>query len=373
MAKRVMLAVAGSGKTYYICHMVQSERKHLILAYTHENIRNIKRELIDAHGALPALTNIMTYDSFVYRYLICPYEPTILQHFKQIDFKRKGITMNDPPPQRIKRNGTSIPNPSYTVKDKFQHYVNKVGQYYCATLSELIMQVKQNRNSLIKKAAAALNLFYDQISVDEFQDFREHDYELIIALAKQSDNILLVGDYYQHSVSARNNTGKPFNNGKHDISYTDYKQLLTSYGFEVDETTLCSSRRCCHEICNYVKQKLNIQISSANERCGRILWVNQGPEEILNDDSITKLVYENANSYCFKAVNWSYSKGDTMDNICVILTGKFDGLDQEGFLCDNIPTSTINKLYVAITRTKGDLYFIKNAVFRTVKDKYCKA
>jgi len=33
---------------------------------------------------------------------------------------------------------------------------------------------------------------------------------MIIGLSKVLNSILLVGDYYQHSVSAINNTGKPF-------------------------------------------------------------------------------------------------------------------------------------------------------------------
>ena len=42
MAKRVILAVAGAGKTYHICHEIDPTKKNLILAYTHENIHNIQ-------------------------------------------------------------------------------------------------------------------------------------------------------------------------------------------------------------------------------------------------------------------------------------------------------------------------------------------
>ena len=92
MAKQVILAVAGSGKTYHICHKIDPQTKNLILGFTHENIHNILRELIDAHGKVPELTNVMTFDSFVYRYMICPYEPTIGAFFEQPDFVSNGIT-----------------------------------------------------------------------------------------------------------------------------------------------------------------------------------------------------------------------------------------------------------------------------------------
>lgn len=36
MAKKVILAVAGAGKTYHICHNLDENKRNLILAFTHE-------------------------------------------------------------------------------------------------------------------------------------------------------------------------------------------------------------------------------------------------------------------------------------------------------------------------------------------------
>jgi DNA helicase-2/ATP-dependent DNA helicase PcrA len=372
MAKQVMLAVAGAGKTYYICRSINPDQKHLILAYTKENIRNIKRELIDAYGSIPQLTSVMTFHSFVYRYILSPYEPTILRHFGRCNFKRKGITTSDPPPMRITKGGRTFSNPAYKKKDQFEHYIDSHGCYYCSNMSELIMHIKKNRQSLIKKAAASINLFYDRISIDEFQDFREFDYELIIALAKHVDSILLVGDYYQHSVSAVNNSGKPFSLKSNSISYQEYKDLLTGLGFLVDDSTLSLSRRCSKDVCSFVSEKLNINIASHEKNCGGIIWVSENLESVIENDSITKLVFQEAGAYSFNAINWSYSKGDTLDNVCVILTNNFKNMDESSFSIRDIAISTINKLYVAITRTKGDLYLIKGHDFARIKEKYRK-
>lgn len=65
-----------------------------------------------------------------------------------------------------------------------------------------MLQVQNNQKTLIQRAAEKLNIFYDYVLIDEFQDFREYDYELIISLSKVLSNVLLVGDYFQHSVSA---------------------------------------------------------------------------------------------------------------------------------------------------------------------------
>ena len=371
MDKRIMLAVAGAGKTYHICHSIDPQKRNLILAYTHENIHNLKNELMDAYGQVPELTTVLTFDSFVYRYFVCPYEPTIVEHFGRDGFRSKGITTVDPPPKTIKRNGRNIPNPRYENKDQLEHYITNRNQYYCSTISELVMCVKRGKESLIKRGTARLNLFYDQVFIDEFQDFREHDYELIIGLSKLLNAVLLVGDYFQHSVSAINNTGKPFKNKKKEVGYVDFVDELKRLKFDVDEKTLSKSRRCSKRVCAFVNTKLGINIESAEINDGEVRWVTDDQiDSILQDPSILKLVYNEATNYSFEAMNWSYSKGDTVNAACVILTDKFEKLDTDGFSLTGIPVPTINKLYVAMTRSRGDVFLIKASVFKKCKLEY---
>ena len=263
-----------------------------------------------------------------------------------------------------------IANPCYFKKDRLARYITKRRQYYCATLSELVLQVKQNRESLVKRVAARLNLFFDCVLIDEFQNFREYDYELIVALARQLNDAVLVGDYYQHSVSATNNSGKPFKKKTGDISYDEFVTELKSVGFEVDSTTLDRSRRCSAEVCEYVSEKLGICINSYKETMGAVIWVDENATAILEDQQIVKLVYKDATNYSFRAMNWSYSKGDTMDAVYVILTDRFDQLDNSSFSSKGIPVSTLNKLYVAMTRSRGNLYLIKASTFRGLRNKY---
>lgn len=373
MAKKVILAVAGAGKTYHICHKIDPTKKNLVLAYTHENIHNIQKELCDAYECVPELTTVMTFDAFVYHNLILPYEPSIASHFSVPRFTSRGICLTDPPPQRIKdKNGEMVYNPLYRKKDTLTHYVTKKHQYYCATLSELALQVKKGRDSLIKRAAIRLNMFYDSVMIDEFQDFREFDYELIIKLAKHLNNVLLVGDYYQHSVSARNNTGKPFKTPKGDVPYANFIESVLKAGFEIDTTTLSKSRRCSADVCNYVRSKLGIDITSTGDNKGQVIWADNIANEVLSNDQITKLVYSEATRYSFSALNWSYSKGDTVDCACVILTKDFEKLAEDNFSIKEISISTLNKLYVAMTRSRGDLYLIKSSTFKRLQDTYVK-
>ena len=370
MDKKVMLAVAGAGKTYHICHSINPDERNLILAYTHENIYNIQKELCDAYGNVPPLTTVMTFDAFVYQNIILPYEPSIGEHFGITGFVSNGICTITPPSQTIKSRGNIIPNYKYVLKNKIGHYITSRKQYYCDNISELALQVKKGRESLIKRAATRMNKFYDYVLIDEFQDFREHNYDLIIQLSKVLNKVLLVGDYYQHSVSAKNNTGKPFEKKKQTISYSDFIADLMQLGFEVDTTTLSKSRRCSPEVCSYVSEKLGIDIKSNNDYTGSVIWVTDNAKDILDDTNIVKLVFRNASCYKFPALNWSYSKGDTFESICVILTESFDKLESDSFNTNSIPVSTLNKLYVALTRTKGNLFLMKSSSFNELKDIY---
>jgi DNA helicase-2/ATP-dependent DNA helicase PcrA len=63
MAKRVILAVAGAGKTYHICNQLDKERRNLVLAYTNENVDNIRRELVKLYKDIPKNTVVMTFHS----------------------------------------------------------------------------------------------------------------------------------------------------------------------------------------------------------------------------------------------------------------------------------------------------------------------
>lgn len=230
--------------------------------------------------------------------------------------------------------------------------------------------MKCGKTTLVNRAAKRLNFFYDNVCIDEFQDFREHDYDLIIKLSKALNNATLVGDYYQHSVSAQNNSGRPFAKNKIEIGYQEFLEKLKKEGFDIDETSLSKSRRCAPAICSFISEKLGIRIVSSGVNEGEVIWVNEDLDAILSDERITKLVYNNSDSYTFRSMNWSYSKGDTMDSTCVILTNGFEKLSEISFSTEGISRQTINRLYVALTRSRGNVYLIKASVFKSVKDRY---
>ena len=295
-----------------------------------------------------------------------------MDFFEIKSYSTYGVTFKEPPSRQIKRNNYWVPNPLYKNKSEIGHYLSPNGYYYCENLSELILQIKKTGNSLIKRIAKQTSIFYEQILVDEFQDFREYDFDLLCELAKYSKNITLIGDFYQHSVSAKRNTGRPFQNRTGEVTYDKFIESL-KIGFDVDDSSMKKSRRCSEDICNFIVEKLKIHIASQKINNGSVKWVTENTiDEILQDTNIVKLVYKDSSKYLFFAINWSYSKGDTFDNVCVILTENFEHLDSDSFTPSRIGQSTINKLYVALTRTKGNLFLLKKSDFDKVKKRYLK-
>lgn len=53
MDKRVVLAVAGSGKTTSIINDLQTDSRALIITYTINNVENIKKRIIRKFGLIP--------------------------------------------------------------------------------------------------------------------------------------------------------------------------------------------------------------------------------------------------------------------------------------------------------------------------------
>ena len=366
MAKRIILALAGSGKTFSLCQKVLPDQKALLLAFTHANIHNITAELVKKFKGMrvPENISVMTFHSFVYRYAVSPYVKTIAEFFSNHSMKLGGVTDREPPTtQRYTPKG--VMTCAKYNKDNVLHYVDEKGRFYIKTLCELVLYVKKRKQSLLKDVARAVNMFWRIVMVDEFQDFREYDFEFLLGLAKLLDEVALVGDYYQHSVAAIANSGKPFKVKKKDVSYADFRDSLRHVGFDVDDTSLKSSRRCPENVCRFVREKLGIEIESCTDRTGNVKWVRHETEvdNVLADNTIIKLVYEDARKMPFVSRNWSYSKGDTYKNVCVILTGSVDCLEKD--YPDSLPESqiTTNKLYVALTRTAGNLYLVNSTAF----------
>lgn len=363
---KIILAVAGSGKTYHIAKHIDPLKKNLLITYTRQNVSNLRKEIIKRHKEVPKNTQILTFSSFVYRWLLKPFEP-ILKYLKEDNIITEGVEIKKKPPmQRI--NGEN--NRKYFPQGDYRHYIY-FNKYYSSRMSTLFTKQPANIKKLIYKRLSHL---CDQIYFDELQDFMGNDFEILTLLLKEKTlKVSAVGDFHQHSVSKSDYTStKPFKKGKHYISKTDYK-LLFKDNVVVDETTLMNSRRVPKIICDFISTKLNVPINSCSPIDGHLELLTDKEKiyTVLEDNEIHKLVYSESRKYpTLSVVNWGYSKGDTYRHSCVILTGAFESLFKDHFNSNSLSPAQINTLYVAMTRATHTLYIVRASDFKKIKPNY---
>jgi hypothetical protein len=170
-------------------------------------------------------------------------------------------------------------------------------------------------------------------------------------------NILYVGDFYQHTF----NTSRDGNvNQSLYNNYENYKKSFEKLKLFVDEKTLIKSYRCSPQVCEYIIDNLNISIKSYKDSNSEIRYIDCKTEieSIVRNDNIIKLFYKEHYLYKSKSRNWGDCKGENIYNdVCVVLNNKTLGYYLKHNL-KNLPPQTLNKLYVAISRAHGNVYFI---------------
>ncbi|USS86318.1 hypothetical protein M3M38_06425 [Fructilactobacillus cliffordii] len=356
---KIVFAVAGSGKTTEIGKEISynKDKNNLLITFTNQNVENIKigiQKFCDE--GIPENTIVLTYTKFLYYWLIIPFKK-IIKVGKDNFCISEGITIETPEPQRI--NGKS--NHKYRKNDDYRHYVNRNKQLYASRLSELFNNQKACTKKLIIKR---LNYFTDNIYIDEFQDFTGKDFDLLMQISDYLNDakLTMFGDFFQSQVSMSDQRNlSPYKEGNFDKFKFDLK---TKHNIAIDENSLKRSYRCPPKTCDFIRDNLGINIFSKSNGDGEVTIEKDSKRitEILNDKNIVKLYWNsNHNEYGnFEPYNkWGYSKGDTYNNVAIILTKTVKTKLRENNLY-NLNPKTKNSFYVALTRSKGNTYLICN-------------
>tara|TARA_Y100001936_G_C16062767_1_gene665214 strand:- start:63 stop:1094 length:1032 start_codon:yes stop_codon:yes gene_type:complete len=339
MDKKLILSVAGSGKTTLIISQLNVDSKALILTYTENNYLNLRKRVIQKFGFLPNGIKIFKYFTFLYSFCYRP--------FLHNKIKAKGYYWDSPP--------------QFTTRLKrcdLRYYLDKSKRLYHNRLVRLLEEYKlfDDINHRIKK-------YFDSVYVDEVQDFAGHDFNFLISMINSETNLMFVGDFFQHTFDTSRDGNVNCN------LYKDYEKYIEKFikaGVDIDKVTLNRSYRCCKSICEFVSANLKIGFESHREDESTIRLVEDEQEMlgILSDGSIIKLFYQNhANFNCY-SLNWGSSKGlDHFSNVCIVLNGKTFELFMNGKL-ENLNPQTRNKLYVACSRARGNIYFVEEKVLK---------
>lgn len=341
MDKRLIFSVAGSGKTTKIVNSLSLERRSLIITYTENNAINLKQKIIKNFGYSPENIKVLTYFNFIYSFC---YKP-----FCAIEIKAKGMNWKTPP---VSTN--NIP------RDNIYFYLDSNKRLYHNRLAKFLQQFK-----IVPLVIQRIEKYFDELYFDEVQDFASHDFNLLIDLMEANLKILLVGDFFQHTfdTSRDGNVNKSLH-----TDYKKYKKRFKMAGVILDEGTLSLSYRCSPTVCSFIENKLLINISSHREDTVRVELLTD-EKEILRKiycSKTVKLFYQKHKTYGLFSENWGSSKGlDDFQDVCVILNKTtFENYSENNL--SNLAAKTKNKLYVACTRARGNLFFIEEKIFKKI-------
>ena len=336
--KRLIHAVAGSGKTTTLIGEIDPTKKNLIITYTSENQNHLKRKLIDKFGRIPEYTHVFGVFEFLYQFCLIPY---LGKRLNGINFSYK---------QKNYWDNNTIDNLKRAIVNQLSKSLIKGKVVYGGKSYKC-------KFDYLKR----MDKFFDLVYIDECQDFASDDFDWMMSLSQLEAEVLLVGDFYQKTfqTSSRGNKG----NGIHR-TYENWKTAVENAGFEIDEYSLMESYRCPKNICDYITENFNIQIKgSKGSSVEGIIWELETQEEIdsvMNDEGIMKLFYQKSQKYQCNSRNWGESKGTEYEKICVVLNQNTYKHYKTNTL-NQLAEQTKAKLYVACTRTRGDLYFVEES------------
>lgn len=329
--KKLILAVAGSGKTYFITRQLDENKRYLLITFTISGTENLINEVINRFGYLPK--NIKVYNFFSFLYSFC-YKP----YFKE-EYNEKGIYWNYP---------KNIYNQSYLTQSKYLYH-NRISKLIC--------------EKAINDVKSRLEKYFDYLMVDEIQDFGGNDFNFLLEIVKSNLEVLFVGDFYQHTFDTSRD--KQTNKSLH-YDFVNYVTKFTQVGITIDNTTLIKSRRCTKTTCEFIKSRLGIEIEPEfdNESECKLITEKSEAEKIFNDDTIVKLFLQKHYNYKCKSDNWGACKGLTYENVCVVINNDTYKLFNSVGLFNFKSSITKNKFYVACSRTRNNLYFIKDSLIK---------
>lgn len=339
MDNRVILAVAGPGKTTHIIDSLRSTGRSLVVTYTDNNYKNLHDRISSEYGCIPDRIRLYTYFSFLYSFCLRP--------FLGDKLKARGINWNVPP--------------RFTRKTDGRHYLDNGRRLYSCRIADLL-----NTKELMPDIKLRLSKYFDNFFVDEVQDFAGHDFNFLCDLASADVRTVLVGDFYQHTFDTSRD-GKTNENLHNNL--TTYKSKLKEKDYIIDEASLGKSYRCSPTVCDFVSKKIGIAIKSHREDETIVEYVDseERADQLFHQPSIVKLFYQSCQKYPCYSNNWGASKGiDNYGSICVVLNDKTDKLYKSEGLA-SLPHTTRNKLYVACTRSRADIYFVPEKHYRKYK------
>ena len=342
MGNELTLAVAGSRKTQGIverCASLPGDRRVLVLTYTQTNQEELRSRLKE-HAGDHHNIEVMGWFSFLLSHFAKPFFPFKFPRQRVLGFNFDGR------PDRFAR-GSS-------------RFLDARGAAYACELGKLAHElVAESKGSLLRR----LESIYDEILIDEVQDFSAHDWEIIDVLLRSSTDIRMVGDIRQ-SVLATNPRSKKNAKYSYANAITWFREREADGLLEIKDSVI--TWRC------------QPQVSAFSDMIFDSSWgfpATQSKNDAVTDhDGVYLVTTKHVNEYvdrykpqCLRHsvssgknfdldfLNFKVSKGMTYERVLIIPTEPITKFIQSGTYLGPTPASSF---YVAVTRAKQSVAIV---------------
>ena len=342
--KRIYVAGAGTGKTRMLRKIALerfTDQKVLYLTYTDANATEFCEAIVRRVGHMPINITVMTWFSFLLIHGVRPFPARGFTH----RIERMLFNEQDPRNARGVRRGDE------------RYYCPRPGVAYRTRLADLAFLCNEQWDGEVIQRVCDI---FGVILVDEAQDFAGYDYDLLKALMDQSKEMVIVGDPRQQTYR----TGAKAKN-KNNPDIFDFFEKKTRYS--IDSTTLSVTYRCSDAIISLANSLYDDYppVIPSDDRTkdsrGRVETVSLSELEkwdASRKDRTVALIWDSRTTVPdgFRVMTMGESKGLTLGDVVIFPTGDMKKWIEKGF--STLKGQTKAKFYVAITRARGDLYFV---------------
>jgi DNA helicase II / ATP-dependent DNA helicase PcrA len=350
---RILVSAAGSGKTTEIVRaaIAAENRKCAIVTYTNQNYDEIRDAIWREAGRFPAHIEVFTWFTFLLRELIRPYQVEMYDshRIESIEFV-SGQTQN-----------------MAKKEDVAAYYLRGDRLIYSDRASDFALKCDDKSGGLVLNRLAML---FDQIYVDEVQDFAGWELDVLEAIARSPKIALtLVGDVRQATyATSRSNRNKQYAGIGIMALFGRWKEEGL---FDVEQRA--ESHRCHQDICDladslYPQMPTTKSTNTTATGHDGVFLVAPGNVPQYTAQFGPAILRWNRTEECLglpHPINYGECKGRTYARTLIFPNGtlrKFLKTGDTSALSD--PPS---KYYVAITRARHSVAFVHEGVCALAK------
>lgn len=342
MGNQLTLAVAGSRKTQGIvehCASLPGERSVLVLTFTQANQAELRGRLKQYAGDHHNI-EVMGWFTFLLSHFAKPFLPFKFPGRRILGFNFEGRPY-------IKASGLS-------------RFLDANGAAYACELGRLAHELVANsKGSLLRR----LECIYDEILIDEVQDFSSHDWEIVDVLLRSSIDIRMVGDIRQ-SVLATNPRSKKNTKYSYANAITWFREREAEGLLEIKDSVI--TWRCHPHIAAFsdaifdpswkfpATQSKNDNVTHHD---GVHLVASKYVDEYVSLYQPQCLRHSVASGKKFNLdfLNFKVAKGMTYERVLIVPTAPIAKFIASGTYLEATPASSF---YVAVTRAKQSVAIV---------------